>query len=202
MKEQLPRLHELIRLLQQVPYLASRNVYRVAQHFLEMPEDRRKRFITSLEETCRETTKCATCYAWREHSIPCGWCNVTQRDQDIICVVETWHDLCAIERTGSYRGVFHVLGGAICPLDGIGPEDLSLDLLMKRIESNTAKELILAMNQTFEGEATTACILRMLGNKRESLTISCLSRGVPVGSSLDAMDRLTIGKAMSERRLL
>ena len=96
MKEQLPRLHELIRLLQQVPYLASRNVYRVAQHFLEMSEERRKKFINSLEETCQETTRCPTCCGWREQSIPCGWCNQSNRDQDIICVVETWHDLCAI----------------------------------------------------------------------------------------------------------
>lgn len=202
MKEQLPRLHELIRLLQQVPYLASRNVYRVAQHFLEMPEERRRKFITSLEDTCRETTRCNICCAWREQSIPCGWCNMPQRDQHIICVVETWHDLCAIERTGHYRGIFHILGGAISPLDGIGPEDLSLDALMKRIDQGNVKELILAMNQTLEGEATTACIVRMLGNKRETVTISCLSRGVPVGSSLDSMDRLTVGKAISERRLL
>lgn len=202
MNEQLPRLHELIRLLQQVPYLASRNVYRVAQHFLEMPVERRQKFITVLEDTCRETTKCVTCCAWKEKSLACGWCNVAQRDQNMVCVVETWHDLCAIERTGNYRGVFHILGGTICPLDGIGPEDLSLDLLMERINRGNIKELILAMNQTLEGETTTACILRMLGSKRTLITVSCLSRGVPVGSSLDSMDRLTVGKAISERRPL
>jgi recombination protein RecR len=202
MKDQLPRLHELIRLLQQVPYLASRNVYRVAQHFLEMPEERRSKFISCLENTCRETTKCDICCAWREQSIACGWCNAPQRDQQIICVVETWHDLCAIERTGNYKGIFHILGGTICPLDGIGPEDLSLDLLIKRVAQGNIKELILAMNQTLEGEATTAYILRMLGTRRETVTLSCLSRGVPVGSSLDSMDRLTVGKAISERRPL
>lgn len=202
MNEQLPRLQELIRLLQQVPHLASRNVYRVAQHFLEMPEERRRKFIATLEETCRETTKCRICGAWKETNLTCGWCSAPQRDQRMLCVVETWHDLCAIERTGNYRGVFHVLGGAICPLDGIAPEDLSLDLLMDRISQGSVTELILAMNQTLEGEATTAYILRVLGSKRSTLTVSCLSRGVPVGSSLDMMDRLTVGKAIAERRPL
>lgn len=202
MKEQLPHLNELIRSLQQVPYLASRNVYRVAQYFLEMAPERREKFIATLETTCRETVKCSVCCAWKEQNITCAWCSSAQRDQTIICVVETWHDLCAIERTGNYRGVFHVLGGTICPLEGIGPDDLSFDVLMQRVQQGTVRELILAMNQTLEGEATTAYITRMLGAARQGITVSCLSRGVPVGSSLDSMDRLTVGKAISERRPL
>jgi recombination protein RecR len=202
MKDQLPHLNEFIRLLQQVPYLASRNVYRVAQYFLEMPVERREKFVAALEATCRETVKCNSCYAWKEQNISCSWCHAHQRDQSIVCVVETWHDLCAIERTGNYRGVFHVLGGAICPLEGISPDDLSLSPLMKRVSQGTVRELILAMNQTLEGEATTACILRMLGPARGNISVTCLSRGVPVGSSLEAMDRLTVGKAIAERRPL
>jgi recombination protein RecR len=112
-------------------------------------------------------------------------------------VVETWQELLAIEKTGGYRGVYHVLGGVISPLEGIGPENLTINQLLNRVHEG-ATELILAMNQTPEGEATSAFIASKL--KGKSVVISCLARGIPVGSSLEYMDRLTLHKALSERR--
>lgn len=103
----------------------------------------------------------------------------------------------AIEKTGGYFGVYHVLGGALCPLDGIGPENLAIQPLLTRIEQG-CNELIFAFNQTPEGEATAAYIAHKLKDKQ--VRISCLARGLPVGSSLEAMDRLTVYKALSERR--
>ena len=130
MKEHLPRLQQLINYLQQLPYLASKNVYRVAHHLLEMPEDRFRQFTMTLQAAYQQTVKCDQCCAWKEREQACYWCSSVKRTGSIVCVVETWHDLCAIERAGGYNGLYHVLGGVICPLDGMGPEDLSIDLLL------------------------------------------------------------------------
>jgi recombination protein RecR len=203
MMDHLPRLQQLLRQLQQVPYLASKNLYRVAHHFLDMDERRFEQFIEILEAAHKHTVKCSICFAFKERDKDCSWCVGTIRDRQTICVVETWHDLCAIEKTGAYQGVYHVLGGALCPLEGVGPEDLTIEQLLERVKLD-AKEIILALNQTPEGEATAAFIARklegVLGEDR-LLKITCLSRGIPVGSSLEAMDRLTIFKAMAERRI-
>ncbi len=200
MKDNLPALHELLRHLQQVPYLASKNVYRVAYHFLHMPDERMRMFLHVLESAWRNTIHCVCCNALQERDKQCTWCSSTKRRSRIVCVVETWHDLTAIERAGGYDGVYHVLGGAICPLDGIGPADLALDSLIKRIASGSVDELILALNQTLEGEATAAYIVKLLAPYRGQVRITTVSRGVPVGSVWEMTDRLTIGKAMSERR--
>jgi len=189
----------LLKQLQQLPYLASKNLYRVAHHFLEMDERRLELFISALQSACHGTVKCQICWAWKERERDCSWCSSQRRKKDIICVVETWHDLCAIERAGGYFGVFHVLGGAVCPLDGIGPEDLAIEPLVQRAKKD-CKEIILAMNQTPEGEATAAFIARKLESVENQVKVTCLSRGVPVGSSLDSMDRLTVYKALAERR--
>lgn len=116
----------------------------------------------------------------------------------MVCVVETWQELLAIEQTKGYNGVYHVLGGVIYPLNGVGPEDLSIEPLIARIKRQQITEIILALSQTPEGEATASYIASKL--KGISVTISCLARGLPVGSSLGMMDRVTVFKALSERR--
>jgi recombination protein RecR len=115
-----------------------------------------------------------------------------------VCVVETWQEILAIEQTKGYLGVYHVLGGSISPLEGVGPEDLTINALLDRVNKGMIKEVILATNQTPEGEATATYIARKL--KGNEIDISCLARGLPVGSSLEGMDRLTVFKALSERR--
>lgn len=197
--EQLPSLQNFLKYLQQVPYLASKNLYRVAHHFLEMPHDRRVQFIAALQYACEQTQQCETCCSWREKERGCYWCTNARRNQRIVCVVETWHDLCAIERAGGYQGAFHVLGGVISPLEGLGPEDLSIDALVKRVSQGTVEEIILATNPTLEGEATAIFIFRKL--KEFGVRFTCLSRGLPTGSLMESMDRLTVGKAVAERRV-
>jgi len=200
MIDNLPKLQQLLRQLQQVPFLASKNLYRVAHYILEMDSRRFEQFMTALQVAHANIVKCSICWAWREREQDCSWCNSSKRDQHIVCVVETWHDLCAIEKTGAYDGVYHVLGGAICPLEGIGPENLTIDALLARSQPGL-DEIILALNQTPEGEATAAFIARKLEAVNNQIKVTCLSRGVPVGSSLEYMDRLTIFKAMNERRI-
>lgn len=198
MIDTLPTLAQLLKQLQQVPYVASRHIYRVAHHFLEMDEARLQQFCAVLQSLKQNLVKCGTCWTWKEGNGACLFCENPKRAQQIICVVETWYDLWAIERTASFHGVYHVLCGAICPLDGIGPEDLTIDSLVHRAQQG-CDEIILALNQTPEGEATSAFIARKLENK--PIKITCLARGIPVGSALESLDRLTVHKAMSERRL-
>ena len=196
--ETLPSFDNLLKALQQVPYLASRNLYRVAAHFMDMDSGSIAQFCAVLRMAKENLHKCVICFAWKEKTIPCLFCSSTRKNQALVCVVETWQELLVIEKTGGYNGVYHVLGGAICPLDGIGPEDLAIEPLIARVKSDTIQELIFATNQTPEGEATAAFIASKL--KGCSIKISCLARGVPVGSSLVLMDRLTVYKALSERR--
>jgi recombination protein RecR len=198
MMDKLPTMAHLLKQLQQLPYVASRHIYRVAHYFLEMEEARLQQFCTSLLEAKKSLIKCSTCCAWKEARGSCLFCGDSQREQQIICVVETWYDLWAIERTAGYRGVYHILGGAICPLEGIGPEELTIDLLVKRASSGH-DEVILALNQTPEGEATAAFIGRKL--EKLPVKVTCLARGVPIGSTLETLDRLTLHKALSERKL-
>ena len=196
--QELPTLAHLFKILQQVPYLASKNLYRVAAHFLEMQPQQIAQFCTALKEIKERLKKCETCFYWQEISATCMFCSSSQRDQATVCVVETWQEILAIEKTKGYLGVYHVLGGSISPLEGIGPDDLTIDALLERVNNGTIKEVILATNQTPEGEATATYIARKL--KEKNIAISCLARGLPVGSSLEGMDRLTVFKALSERR--
>lgn len=198
MFDQLPTLMQLIRGLQQVPYLASKNVYTVASHFLHMQTEQVEQFCALLLKAKEMLQECPECFCWKEKGNTCIYCSSPQRNKQLICIVETWQDIFAIEKTGGYQGVYHILGGVIYPLEGIGPEDLTIDALVDRIEKNAVEEIILATNQTPEGEATAAFIARRV--KNSAVKVSCLARGLPVGSSLGTMDRLTIFKALSERR--
>lgn len=197
MIHQLPTLQGVVKQLQQVPFLASKNLYRVLSHFLEMDPARLDAFCAALQAAKQKLIPCSRCFVWQEKDLTCLFCGNDKRDQSTICVIESWQELLAIERTEGYQGLYHVLGGSICPLDGIGPEDLTILPLIARIDSSV-KEVILAMNQTPEGEVTSAFIVQKLAGK--NIKISCLAKGVPVGSSLEFIDRLTMFKALSERR--
>ena len=194
--DQVPSLQQLILQLQKIPYLASKNVYRVATHFLQLSDEQLKQFCQALVHAAANVVPCPICYTWQEKTGVCLFCSSTQRDQKIVCVVQSWQDLIAIEKAGTYKGVFHVLGGVLCPLEGIGFEHLTIDSLLKR--AINCNELIFALSQTPEGETTAAYIADKL--KSLPLKITCLAQGMPVGASLEFMDRLTIYKALSQRR--
>src|SRR5258706_5101865 len=173
MVEELPTLAHLLKTLQQVPYLASKNLYRVAAHFLEMQPQHIAQFCAALEVAKERLKKCEECFFWQEVSTGCIFCSSAKRDQTTVCVVETWQEILAIEKTKGYLGLYHVLGGSISPLDGISAEDLTIDPLVMRIEKGIIKELILATNQTPEGQATASYIARKLKDK--NIVISCLA---------------------------
>ncbi len=198
MMHELPTVAQLLKGLHQVPYLASKNLYRVAEHFLAMDSEKMKQFCELLLRVKENVVACEICFTWREKERNCMFCGSEKRNQQIVCIVESWQELLAIEQTKGYDGVYHVLGGIIYPLEGVGPEDLTIESLVDRVDKKKITELIFALSQTPEGEATSAYIASKL--KNFSVTISCLARGLPVGSTLGTMDRLTVFKALSERR--
>lgn len=198
MIEEIPSLNAAIRQLQQIPYLASKNLYRVVDHFLHLEKEKVEQLCHILMRLKTHVTSCQRCFCLMEVGIACAFCSSTRRDQKTVCVVETWQEVVALEKTKGYSGVYHVLQGVICPLEGMGPEDLTIEPLLTRV-SQGVEEIILATNQTPEGEATASYLANSL--KNVPIKISCLSRGLPVGAWLESMDRLTLYKALSERRL-
>lgn len=197
MKDQLPSLYAMLASLQQVPYLASKNVYKVALHLLSMDDASFDRFVSAIRSARTNLSHCLQCYGWCERGGSCMFCTDSKRKQGVICVVESWQDVLVIERTQGYDGVYHILGGVICPLEGIGPEHLSITPLVERVTQKKSQEVILATNQTPEGEATAAFIAKKIPH---NVSVTRLARGVPVGSSLEYMDRVTVHKALTERR--
>lgn len=194
--DEVPSLKQLIAQLQRVPYLASKNVYRVAQHFLQLPDEQLKLFCQVLVHAAEHVVPCPICFAWQEKDGTCAFCRARNRNQTIICVVQAWQDILTIEKAGTYNGVYHVLGGVLSPLEGIGLAQLHIAPLLTRASNCT--ELIFALSQTPEGETTAAYIAEKL--KTANIKITCLAQGMPVGSSLEFVDRLTIYKALSQRR--
>jgi recombination protein RecR len=158
-------------------------------------------FCNTLLKMKSSVAKCKSCFNLVEGSELCFVCSDSNRDRGRICVVEAWTDLIAIERTGIYDGLYHVLGGVLSPIDGIGVEDLTISALVDRVKKDilTVSELIIATNQTPEGEATASYISSLLENL-SGLKISRLATGMPIGSSISQMDTMTIQNAISMRR--
>ncbi len=197
MMTQLPSLQKLIRQFQKVPYLASKNIYRVAGYFLTRDVKQVEFFCQTLMQARQTVKQCVTCFNWTEGNERCAVCLNTKRNKEIVCVVETWHDLCAIENAGGYDGVYHVLGGSLCPLEGVGPDQLTIIQLVTRLEHDV-KEVIFATNPTPEGEATASYIFSKIN--KYPVNVSKLASGVPIGSSIEYMDRVTISRALLGRR--
>ncbi|MBL4588098.1 recombination protein RecR [Candidatus Babeliales bacterium] len=196
MTRQLLSLQKLVGQLQKIPYLASKNIYKVVGYFLEASVEDIEKLCKVLREAKENVDACACCFNWAEKNQKCSICQNSSRKQDIICVVETWHDLMAIERAQEYKGLYHVLGGVLSPLNGIGPDDLRIKELLNRINKST-EEIIFGTNPTPEGETTASFIATKLPSH---LLISKLASGVPTGSSLEFIDRVTIAKALSGRQ--
>ena len=199
MIDKLPTIKKLMRNLHQVPFLASKNLYRVTSYFLQMDSERLQQFCASLKEAHEKIIPCEVCFVWKEKDTDCIFCNDVNRDRSVICVVESWHELLVIERTQSFYGRYHILGGVISPLDGISAKDLKIEALIDRVKLQNIKEIIFALNLTPEGEATAAFIAKKLQGL--PIKITCLAKGVPIGSNLEFVDRLTVSKALADRKL-
>lgn len=155
------------------------------------------RFIGSIQDLKTHVKPCQKCHNLSDTDL-CNICSSPNRDESIICVVESIRDVLAIEATHQYKGLYHVLGGKISPMDGIGPSDLNVGTLLERLENNEVKELILALSATLEGDTTSYYLYKKI-EKNVHLVTSTLSRGVPVGDELQYTDEVTLGRSIVQR---
>jgi recombination protein RecR len=185
--------------LAKLPGIGRKTALRLTYHLLKQPPEQSKRLAVVLGELSDRVRRCSTCLNLTE-SDPCAICKDPRRDQSVVCVVEEASDIGAIERTGEFRGLYHVLGGRLSPLDGIGPEDLNLRQLMDRLQGGEVREVIVATNPSLEGEATALFVQRQLA--AHDVAVTRIARGIPVGGDLEYADGVTIAQALSARRAM
>jgi recombination protein RecR len=192
-----PPIERLIKELARFPGIGEKTAARLANFILHESIEDARRLAESIMEVKERIHLCRLCFNLTEHDL-CPICSDPLRDREVICIVQDPDALIAIEATGEYRGTYHVLHGALAPLDGIGPDDLHLQELLSRIEGNVVREVIIATNPDVHGESTALLINKILQNK--NVPISRIAMGVPMGGDLKYTDRMTLGKALEFRR--
>jgi recombination protein RecR len=195
----LSAIDELVGELARLPGIGRKTALRLAFHLLKQPEDDARRLARSIVDVREKVRPCGRCGNLSEQD-PCGICNSNRRDTSLVCVVEEASDIMAIERTGEYRGLYHVLGGRLSPLDGIGPSELSVRPLLDRVGGGGVAEVVLATNPSVEGEATALYVGRILSPL--GVRVTRIARGLPVGGDLEYADGVTIAEALNGRREL
>ena len=188
-------LEQLVEEFAQFPGIGRKSAHRLAMHVLKLPKEEVVKISEALINVKERIRYCSTCWNFTEAD-PCRICANTKRDRHQLCVVEDPNDVMALERTNEFHGLYHVLGGSLSPLDGIGPEELKIKELLKRIDGSVS-EVILALNPNVEGEATTIYLNRLL--KPLGVKITRLARGIPVGSDLEYADEMTLTRALEGR---
>lgn len=192
-------LGKLINELSKLPGIGGKTAQRLAFHILSLDDKEAGALAQAIMEAKQTMKYCSVCGNLTDRD-PCGICTDQNRRQDVICVVENPRDVMAMERIKEFDGLYHVLHGAISPMDGIGPEDINLKQLIVRLQNSRVKELILATNPNIEGEATAMYIARLI--KPSGIKVSRIANGIPVGGDLEYADEVTLLKAMEGRREL
>lgn len=199
MKQYAKPLAKLIQELSKLPGIGGKTAQRLAFYILSLSDEEAKSLANSIIDAKTNMKYCSVCGNLTDVD-PCGICSDTARDQSVICVVESPRDVSAMERIREYNGLYHVLNGAISPMDGIGPEDINIRSLIVRLQQNDIQEVILATNPNIEGEATAMYIARLI--KPSGIKVSRIAHGIPVGGDLEYADEVTLSKAMEGRREL
>jgi recombination protein RecR len=183
--------------LAKLPGIGRKTAMRLTYHLLKQPAEQSRRLADALTTLAERVHPCERCFNLTEEPL-CAICRDARRDVGVICAVEEASDIGAIERAGEFRGLYHVLGGRISPLDGIGPDDLTIRQLVDRVAGGTVHEVIIATNPSLEGEATALFVQRQLAPT--SVSVTRIARGLPVGGDLEYADGVTIAQALSARR--
>jgi recombination protein RecR len=191
-----PAVDNLVAQLTRLPGIGQRTAQRLAFHILRVPKDEALALAAAIVEVKERVRFCRECGNLTEEEL-CRICTDARRDHSVVCVVEQPVDLLSLERTHEFRGLYHVLGGALSPLDGVDPSDLRIDELMQRVEANGIQEVVLATNPNMTGEATAAYLADRL---RGRVRVTRLASGLPVGGDLEYADEVTLGRALSGRR--
>ncbi len=185
--------------LARLPGIGRKTALRLTYHLLRQPVEQSHRLADALVTLAERVKPCSHCFNLTEEEV-CAICRDSRRDGAIICAVEEASDIGAIERAGEFRGLYHVLGGRLSPLDGIGPDDLTIPQLESRVAGGIVREVIIATNPSIEGEATALYVQRKLSPYH--LTVTRIARGLPVGGDLEYADGVTIAQALSARRAM
>ena len=192
-----PALQKLIDELGKLPGVGPKSAQRIAFHLIKLPEQDALSLANAIQEAKQKVRFCERCFNMSDEAI-CEICSDTQRDSSLVCVVEEPRDIVALERTREYKGLYHVLQGAINPIDGIGPEQLKIRELLERLKGNTLQEVILCTNPNIEGEATAMYLAKLI--EPLGIQVSRIASGLPVGGDLEYADELTLGRALEGRR--
>lgn len=190
-------LSRLMEALQTLPGIGAKSAQRLAFHVLKAPREHAETLAAALLDVKEKVSFCSTCCNIADRD-RCAICDDPGRDAAVICVVEEPANVMAIERTGRYRGLYHVLHGALSPMHGVGPEQLKVAQLLRRLQNRTVGEVIVATNPTVDGEATAVYLSRLIHPM--GITVSRIGMGLPVGSEIDYADEVTIARALDGRR--
>lgn len=180
----------------QLPGIGRRTALRLVLHLMRQPESQTLHLTEALQKMRQNINFCKSCHNISDSEL-CEICVNTNRNQELVCVVEDIRDVMAIESTASYRGVYHVLGGKISPMDGVGPHDLKINSLIEKVRSGTIKELIFALSSTMEGDTTNFYIFKQIQDTE--VVISTIARGISVGDELEYADEVTLGRSITNR---
>ena len=180
----------------QLPGIGRRTALRLVLHLMRQPESQTLHLTEALQKMRHNINFCKNCHNISDSEL-CEICINTNRNQDVVCVVEDIRDVMAIESTASYRGIYHVLGGKISPMDGVGPHDLKINSLIEKVRSGTIKELIFALSSTMEGDTTNFYIFKQIQDAK--VVISTIARGISVGDELEYADEVTLGRSITNR---
>ncbi|MCL1798115.1 MAG: recombination mediator RecR [Eggerthellaceae bacterium] len=194
-----PAIQKLLDELERLPGVGPKSAQRIAYWLLNTDKDIALRLSEAIVEVKESVHFCARCFNYAEDET-CEICSSTKRDAHIICVVSEPRDIPPIERTAAFSGVYHVLGGALSPIEGIGPDNLHIAELLQRLASETVTEVLLATNPNVEGETTATYLARLI--KPLGITVTRLASGLPVGGDLEFADEVTLGRAIESRRTL
>ena len=190
-------LNRLVAQLAKLPGIGEKTAQRLAFHILRAPGEYAVDLAQSIREVKEKVHLCTRCFALTDSEL-CGFCRDSRRDERLLCVVESFADLMALERTREFKGRYHVLHGVLSPLEGIGPDQLRIKELLERLGDGKAEEIILATNPDVEGEATALYLTRLL--KPMGLKLSRIAQGLPMGGDMEFADQATLAKALSARR--
>ena len=190
-------LANLIEHFRALPGIGQKTAVRLAYHVLDMDAAAAKSLAGAILEAKEKIGYCSTCFNLSDRT-PCAICDDEKRDHSVICVVEQPQDVAAMERMHEYKGVYHVLHGALSPLEGVGPDDLRIKELLTRLYDTSVKEIIMATNPNVEGEATAMYIAKLL--KPSGIKVTRIAHGLPIGGDLEYADEVTLAKAMENRR--
>jgi recombination protein RecR len=196
MSQMSPTLERLVDQIAKLPGLGKKSALRLAMHILKQPEPEARALAEAIMQVKMRLHMCARCGNLTEAEL-CAICLDAKRDSGLLCIVESPQDIMRLEKATGFRGMYHVLGGVLSPLDGVGPEALRMADLWDRTTKETFREVILALSPTADGDATSLYLLRELKNR--NISASRLARGVPIGAELEQVDEVTLARAMAER---